>query len=192
MQSQRYFHLYLRAARVESKSEDAVARGWVMLATVLQQRKCYRRSEWLAKEILRRYEFLNLRGVNGILSLVMGTLCETKMDFKSALKWFQKANAQFLGDHNWYYLLYVLYGYARIERRLCHYAQATWYLDLVDQAVTEPEFAFLRSEVALERSRLEQEEQDTMSLLIHGKPGALSPRRPQGMHDGPSSMVLIK
>ncbi len=173
MLAQRHFHRYLRAARQESKSEEAVVRGWAMLAVLLQQRGRSQRSEWLAFQILKRYEALNLRGINGILYLLLGTIEETKKNLRAAMKWYQKANAQFLGDHNWYYLLYVLYGYARIERKRHRYSQARWYLDLIDKAVSNPEFGSLRREVAAERERLAQ---DAVDLLIDSRKGWIKTR----------------
>jgi DNA-binding winged helix-turn-helix (wHTH) protein len=171
--SQRFFHRYLRAARAESKSEELVARGWLIIAIIFQQRGRLKRSLWLANEILRRYEELNLHGINGIAYLLIGTLFEREKDYKTANDWFQKAHGQFMSDHNWYYHLYVLYGYARLARHQQNYSQASWYLDLVDKAITAPEFSLLRQEIAMERARLEQ---NAVDLTVDIRKGIIKTR----------------
>ncbi len=171
--AQRYFHRFLRASRKELKSEEGVVRGWLMLALMSQKRKQFRRALWLIEEILRRYEAKNLRGINGILYLILGTFYEYKQDVKIALSWYQKADIQFLGEHNWYQHLYALYGYARISRIQQDYSKSYWYLDLVDQAVSAPEFSLLRSYIAAERRRLEQ---DAVDLLIDSRKGTVKTR----------------
>lgn len=173
--AQRFFHRYLRAIRKDprqaqygtlSTAEEAIARGWVMMATMLWQRGKARRAQGLAEALLRTYEDKKLRGVNGMLYLVLGTLAERRKDFELALRWFQKAHAAFLGEHNWYYHLYVLYGYARLARLQQNYSQCYWYLDLIDKAASGQEFGLLRREIATERSRLEQ---DAVDLLIDSR-----------------------
>ncbi len=173
--AQRCFHRYLRSVKNKliQKDDMLIARGWVMMAVLLQQRGRLKRSEWLANELLRRYENLSLRGINGIIYLLLGTLAERQKNFRLALQWFQKAYAQFLGDHNWYYHLYAIYGYARIARRQQNYSMAYWYLDLVDKAASTPEFGLLRREIAAERSRLEQ---DAIDLLIDSRKGEVKTR----------------
>lgn len=171
--AQRCFHRFLRAVVADGTSEESIARGWVMLAIILQQRNRLGRSQWLVNELLRRYEKSNFRGVNGILYLLMGTLYERRKDLKSALRWFQKAHGQFLADHNWYYHLYALYGYARIARLQRNYSRAYWYLDLVDKAAGTPEFGLLRKEIIAERTRLEE---DAVDLLIDSRKGVIKTR----------------
>ena len=171
--AQRHFHRYLNAVRFEGKSEESCIRGWVMLAMILQQRGRLRRSLWLAMELLKRYEAKNYRGMNGILYLLLGTLYERQKDFKTAIRWFQKAHGQFLGDHNWYYHLYVLYGYARVARLQQNYSQAYWYLDLLDKVAASPEFGLLRREILAERSRLEE---DAVDLLVDSRKGVVKTR----------------
>jgi len=171
--AQRFFHRYLRAVRGNSVSDESIARGWLMLATVLQQRNRIKKSFWLAHEILRRYEEKSLRGINGILYLLIGTLHERKKDFKAALSWYKKAHVQFLKEHNWYYHLYVLYGYARLARYRQNFAQASWYIDLVENATVSAELGLLRREILNERKKLEQ---DAVDLKIDTRKGLVQTR----------------
>lgn len=173
--AQRHVHRYLRLVRRSPKSvsttqmqlpEEAEARGWVMLTFILWQRNCLRRTLWLAEELLRRYESRKLRGINGMLYLTLGTVAEKQKRYDMALRWFQRAHIAFLSEHNWYYHLYVLYGYARLARLQQNYAQAYLHLDLIDKAASGPEFGLLRREIATERCRLEQ---DAVDLLIDSR-----------------------
>lgn len=173
--AQRYVHRYLRLVRRDPKSvstfqmqfpEEAEARGWVMLTFILWQRNCLRRTLWLAEELLRRYETRKLRGINGMLYLTLGTVAEKQKRYDTSLRWFQRAHIAFLSEHNWYYHLYVLYGYARLARLQKNYAQAYLHLDLIDKAASGPEFGLLRREIATERCRLEQ---DAVDLLIDSR-----------------------
>lgn len=169
--AQKHVHRYLRA--VKNEDDESIARGWVMLATILWQRKRIQRSRWLAEEILRRYEVKYLRGINGMVYLLLGNLSEAEKRPDLAWKWFQKAHTSFLSEHNWYYHLYVIYGYARLNRMQQNYSQAYWHLDLLDKAAAGPEFGLLQREVALERSRLQQ---DAVDLLIDGGRGTIRTR----------------
>lgn len=171
--SQRLFHRYLKGVRRESRSEEAIAKGWIMLATVLQERRRLGRAEWLARELLKRYEFLNLKGINGILCLLLGTLSEYQKQYPQALTWFQKAHGYFIAEHNWYYLLYVLYGYARIDRHLHKYSEAAWNLDLVSKAIAHPEFRNLQRLIAFERQLLEA---DQIDLIVDPDRGIIKTR----------------
>ena len=161
LSAQRYFHRYLRVARAENSSPAMVARGLLVLAILMQQRGLIRRARWMATEILRRYESLNLEfSINGITYLLLGTLYEREQNDETAMVRLQKAHTQFLGDHNWFHHLYVLLAYARIARRKQNYTQARWYLDMVDKAAATSEFGVLRREMEAERLRLEQSSVD--------------------------------
>ena len=179
--AQRHFHRYLRQVRETLKrnpngnafgplisAEEAIARGWTMLAILLWQRGRTERASHLAHELLKRYEGKKVRGTHGMLYLLIGNIAERRRDknLAAALRWYQKAHAAFLGEHNWYYHLYVLYGYARLARLEQNYAQAYWYLDLIDKAASGAEFGLLRREISTERSRLEQ---DAVDLLIDSR-----------------------
>jgi DNA-binding winged helix-turn-helix (wHTH) protein len=153
--------------------EDAEAKGWVMLTMILRWRGRTRRARWLAEQILSWPEASKLRGIRGLTEMTLGSLCEDERDFEGALRWFQRSHASFLGEHNWYYHLYVLYGYARIFRKQQNYPQAYWYLDLLDKATSGCDFGVLRKEIAAERSRLEQ---DAVDLTIDSRHGMIRTR----------------
>lgn len=173
--AQRYVHRYVRLVRANPSAhpDEAEAKGWVMLATLLWARGRVRRSRWLAEQILSWPEGIKLRGIRGLTEMLLGNICEEARDLEDALKWFQRAHASFLGEHNWYYHLYVLYGYARVYRKQQNYSQAYWYLDLLDKATSGCEFGLLKKEIATERSRLEQ---DAVDLLIDSRQGMIKTR----------------
>jgi DNA-binding winged helix-turn-helix (wHTH) protein len=183
--AQRFFHRYLKAVRKDPKNacfsqaltqEELEAKGWMLLAITLGNRGRSRRAQWLAEQILTQYEEKNLRGINGITYLLLGSIAERNKQYDVSLKWFQKAHGSFLGEHNWYYHLYVLYGYARLSRHQQNYAQAYWYLDLMDKAACGPEFGLLRREISAERSRLAD---DAVDLLIDSRKGVIKTRSSQ-------------
>lgn len=172
--AQRHFHHYLRVMKKQIPSnEEGLARGWMMLATVLQQRGRVSRSLWLAQKLLNRYEAKNFRAVNGTLYLLIGLIHERRQELKSAMKWYQKAHGQFLSEHNWYYHLYVIYGYARIARLQKNFTEARWYLELIEKAASTPDFGVLKREIAKEKTRLNQEAVD---LLIDSRKGVIQTR----------------
>jgi len=180
--AQRYFHRYLRAVRLESPNayagtrmthDEAIARGWIMLAITLWQRGRNRRAVWLAEEVLKKFSASEIKGVQGFAFLLLGNVAERQRQFEDATRWYQKAHSTFLAEHNWYYHLYVLYGYARIARMQQNYAQAYWYLELVDRAASGPEFGLLRREIEGERNRLQQ---DAVDLLIDSRKGVVQTR----------------
>jgi tetratricopeptide (TPR) repeat protein len=172
--AQRCFHRYLRAVRSDPESgEEAVAKAWVMLAINLSNRGLTGRAMGLAREILRRYEVRSFRSINGITYLLLGNLFERDRALEESMRWYQRAHASFLGEHNWFYHLYVLYGYARVHRLQRNYSQAYWNLDLLEKAAAAPEFGLLRREIAIERTRLQQ---DAVDLLIDSRKGVVKTR----------------
>ena len=76
--AQRYFHRYLRAVRNEGSDPAQVAKGWTVLTMTLWQRGRLGRAEWLAHEVLRRYEAQSLRGINGIIYLILAIVAERR------------------------------------------------------------------------------------------------------------------
>lgn len=185
--AQRHLHRYLRAIHLEKADEpvetlastsseelapalfsheESVARAWVMLAVVLWQRNRLERSLHLVRVLLSRLESRNLRGVNGMLYHLTGSIYERQRKYEESLRWYQKADAAFLSSHSWYYHLYVLYAYARLARHQRSFSQAYWYLDLIEKAAQSPEFGLLRKEIALEKTRLES---DAVDLLIDSR-----------------------
>jgi DNA-binding winged helix-turn-helix (wHTH) protein len=186
--AQRYFHHYLRAVEEERERfvscdppderrqrelDESYARGWVMMAILLWQRDRLGRSLWLAEALLKRFEALNLHGVNGMLYQLLGGIYEKREEYDLAITWFHRAHAAFLGEHSWYYHLYVLYGYARVARKQRNYPQAQWYLDLIEKAVASPEFGLLRRELDHERRRLAE---DSVDLTVDLREGTVETR----------------
>jgi DNA-binding winged helix-turn-helix (wHTH) protein len=157
--AQRFVHRYVRLVRANPAAhpEEAEAKGWVLLATLLWARGRVRRARWLAEQILSWPEGIRLRSIRGLTEMLLGNISEESRELDEALKWFQRAHASFLGEHNWYYHLYVLYGY----------------LDLLDKATPGTEFGLLKKEIAAERSRLEQ---DAVDLLIDSRQGMIKTR----------------
>lgn len=175
--AQRYFLRFVRAVRSETRGdedkahpflsrEELTAKGWSMISATMIRRNQLERARLLIHVLLERYEEKRYKGINGLLFLQLGIIEERKRSFSEARRHFQKAHACFLGEHNWYYHLYVLYGYARLARFQQNYAEAYWYLELMDKAAEGPEFGALRKEIALERSRLEQ---DAVDMLIDSR-----------------------
>jgi hypothetical protein len=66
--------------------EDAEAKGWVMLATLLRSRGRTRRARWLAEQILSWPEGIRLRSIRGLTEMLLGNLCEDARDLDGALK----------------------------------------------------------------------------------------------------------
>jgi DNA-binding winged helix-turn-helix (wHTH) protein len=167
--ARKWFLRYLREVNKEADSPaktEAVARGWIMLATCAYQRNRFERAYGICQSLLRRYENQNIRGASGMIHLLTGNVLEKRKKYDEALKHFHQADARFLGEHSWYYHLYVLYAYARIARRQQNYTQSYLYLDLIDRATVRAEFGALRKEVAMERERLER---DAVDLLIDSR-----------------------
>jgi DNA-binding winged helix-turn-helix (wHTH) protein len=195
-QAQRLFHRYIRAIRSDPKNAlygeveapaEAIARGWVSLAGVLVLRGSYRRAQWLGEEVLRRWGDAGYRGLAGNIDLLLGDIQERQRDYASAMSWYQKAHSAFLSEHNWFYHLYALYGYARIARHQRSFTQAYWYLDLLDKATGGREFGLLRREIASERSRLEQ---DAVDLLIDSRKGVVKTREGEEISLGKQYVLL--
>ena len=168
-------------------AESNLARGWIMLATVLQQRGRTRRSLWFCKEILRRFDIKNHPGIHGATYLILGTLFEQEKNFKTALFWFHKAHAHCLREHNWFSYLYALYGHARVTRKKQRYSQATEYLDLMDKAASGPEFALLRQGINAERLELKK---NAFDLLVDSRKGIIATRESGELAMGKQFILL--
>jgi DNA-binding winged helix-turn-helix (wHTH) protein len=180
--AQRWFHRYLKEVRQlpdraflpgEPSRAECVARAWVMLAATSHRRGHVKRARFICQSLLPTVEEASFRTIPGVLYLLLGNMDERTRQFERALFWYRKAHSAFLAEHNWYYHLSVLYGYARIARQQRNYAQAYWYLDLMERACSGPEFGLLRREVAAERGRLEQE---TVDLRIDSRKGEIQTR----------------
>jgi len=171
MEAQKAFHQFLRAMRVlpqcvtELASESRslwVARGWVMLATVLNRRGRVRRSELLVNGLIRATSEIRpaFRGISGTLSLLAALHCERKGEFSRSLDFLRQAQENFLAERNWYAHLSVLYGFARLARLMRHFHQAELYLSQLESVCTSSELAAFRAEVERERGRLSEQEVD--------------------------------
>lgn len=183
--ARRQFFRYLRDSRTEEipadsarrlSREDAIARGWAMIAIVSYQKgtkATLKRARWISERLVREFEGRDLRRINGNVQLLLAKLAERRQDLDEALKLFQKAHGWFLSEHNWYYHLHVIYGYARIARVQRNFPLAHWYLDLLDKATSGPGFAVLQNEVKAERTRLEH---DAVDLLIDSQKGSIKTR----------------
>ena len=175
--AQRFVHIYLQALEKETAEHDGVAeaaaKGWTLLAAVFLQKGKYRRARWLAETVLAQVQSSDFRGINGILYMVIATVHERYRNYEDALGWYQKAHGSFLAEHNWYYHLYVLLGYARVYRLQQDYAQAFWHVELVDRAAPGAEFGLLRREVAFEKAKLAQ---DAVDLVIDSRKGVVKTR----------------
>jgi DNA-binding winged helix-turn-helix (wHTH) protein len=169
--AQRYFHRYIRAVSDDPEhAPEGLAKGWLMIAITFSQRNHFRRAEFLGKQILKHYGPKKFRGINGITHLLLGNIAERQKNFELAWDHFKKAQSEFLGEHNWFYHLYVLYGYARLSRLQQNYTQAYWYLDLLVKATEAAEFGLLKSEIQGEIERLKR---SAVDLLIDARKGVV-------------------
>jgi DNA-binding winged helix-turn-helix (wHTH) protein len=182
--SQRFAHEYIVTVEREAKTgvetfgmttQEALARGWSLVATVLFQRGRTLRARWLAQHLLERYKDKEntVKGVIGVASMVMGNVHHRLHQYDQAMEYYQKAHESFLSEHNWYFHLYSLLGYASVHRAQQNYAQAAWYLNLVDKAAPGREFGVLRRVMALERAKVEQ---DAVDLVIDSRKGVIKTR----------------
>jgi DNA-binding winged helix-turn-helix (wHTH) protein len=195
--AQIFFHRYLRSVRREAAEgsripcaihgdpDACIAKGWIALATTLWERGHHARARWVAEEVQRRYG--EIRGILGLCSLLLGNIAERRREYDEALGHFQNAHGAFLGEHNWYYHLYVLYGYARLRRHAQNYAQAYWYLELLDKATQAREFGLLRREILKERGKLEQ---DAVDLLIDSRQAVVRTRESGDISLGKQYVLL--
>lgn len=196
LQSQRYFHRYLKAILKDPKSisyvrdisvEEGVARAWFNLAAVAAQRNLTRRAMLICRTLLARYESREFRSLNGVIYLLIGDLVEREKAYPEAMAWFQKAHSVFLAEHNWYLHLNLLLRYARLARLERNYLQSYWYLDVIERATGAAEFGVLRRETAAERSRLQD---DAVDLLIDRRNATIRTREQEEISLG-KQYVLI-
>lgn len=160
---------------------------WIQVAHNFFEVGKRRRAMRVARLMLSRYEGLGLRGTMGIVYMMEGILAEDAGEVQTAQKWFQKAHVAYLEDRNWFSHLYVLYGYARLERKNRNFTQAYWYLDLMEKAARGPEFGNLLSIIASERKRLEE---DAIDLLIDSRKCQIHTREAKGVSLGKQYVLL--
>lgn len=179
--AQIFAHKYLKAVRdgwdkapeVVLTQKEATARAYLMIAIIFEHRGFFRRAKWLVEQILSHPEYRELPVIRGTCLLTLGKLSEKRKQFDQALEHYQQAHGIYLSSHNWYYHLYLLFAYARISRVQNKYAQAYWYLDLVEKASESGGLGFLQHEVAKERDALKA---DAVDLLIDSKKGIIRTR----------------
>ena len=130
------------------------AQGLLALAVVAHAQGKVGRARYLGEVILNYAERERPRGILASTYLMLCRIAEKGNDLVLAKKWLQKAFAESVSEHNWYDYLYVLYSYAVISRLDQDFAQARFYLDLLEKAVVEEELRNLRQGVAEERVKL--------------------------------------
>ncbi len=185
--AQNHFYQFLRSTRSEmgrsgafrkNPSENWV-KAWLDLAILWLSQGKRRRARWVCHSVMARLREWEQVAVNqgasdsegkltrgaiailrGQFELTLATIFEKNGDEQQALYHLRAAHSIFLGQHHWYYHLYVLYAYARFARLREDREQAFWYLDLLDRATMDPAFGKLRKEVLKERAILESEVDD--------------------------------
>ncbi|MBS1961699.1 MAG: winged helix-turn-helix domain-containing protein [Bdellovibrionales bacterium] len=160
---------------------------WASMAATFMDRKLNRRMETTADELIRKYEDRGYYSEMTTLYIVKGMGAERSRQYEKAREWYQKAHAAVLADRNWYFHLYVLYAYARIERHTRNFAQAYWYLDLIERAAAGPEFGNLRAIVKSEREKLSL---DAVDLLIDSRLCEVRTREKQDLSLGKQYVLL--
>lgn len=159
----------------------------VSIAATLMDRRLHRRMDVMVDQLLARYEGLGFHSEMTTLYIVKGVGAERAKQYEMARSWYQKAHSAVLADRNWYFHLYVLYAYARIERHTRNFVQAYWYLDLISRAASGPEFGNLQLIVKSERERLES---DAVDLLIDSRQCEVRTREKQGLSLGKQYVLL--
>lgn len=169
----RHVKLLRRHLAQDSELLQPLARGYAMLAKVAFNEGKLRRVEVLVRTLLKRYEALKLRSINGIAYLTLGSTKERQREYDEAQSAYQQAHSYFLEEHNWYHHLYVLFGYARVAFAASRRTEVAWTLDLIDRATARnggAEFALIRKDLARWRKALED---DAVDLLIDGDHGLI-------------------
>lgn len=182
--SQVYLRRFLRES---TPGSDAYLKGWVSLAVAQLRRGKISTADQIASMMLARYKDSKVRGVTGMLHLIRGSVAERNKRYDDALGSYHSANASFLGEHHWYYHLYVLFAYARINRLQGNFAQAYQFLGFVSQAVQGAEFGLLRKEIQTERSALEEAAVD---LLIDSDSATIRTRETSEIRLGKQYVLL--
>jgi DNA-binding winged helix-turn-helix (wHTH) protein len=160
---------------------------WASMAATFMDRRLNIRMETTADELIAKYEDRGYYSEMTTLYIVKGVGAERARQYEVAREWYQKAHSAVLADRNWYFHLYVLYAYARIERHVRNFAQAYWYLDLISRAASGPEFGNLREIVASERERLSL---DAVDLLIDSRLCEVRTREKQDLSLGKQYVLL--
>lgn len=190
----RYLHELARAVRPGVAADEDPERdwepelkGWIFIAILFYQRGRRRRARQLVETLLARHQRSVARGFRGYAHLLLAYLEMDERRWAEADRHLTEAYGEFLREHNWYYHLYALYGFAVLARRRRNYAQASWYLDLLEGATRGPEFGLLRADLQAEREKLSDEGVD---LLLDPREGAVRTREQPRIDFGKQFVLL--
>ncbi len=191
--AQKYLFKALRALNIKDPELLATpdlrlfVKIWASIAATFMDLGIDRRAITAVDELIRRYGDREFHSEMTTLYIVKGLGAERAHQFETAREWYQRAHAAVLADRNWYFHLYVLYAYARVERHVRNFAQAYWYLDLISRAASGPEFGNLRQHVAKERERLSL---DAVDLLIDSRKCEVRTRERKDLSLGKQYVLL--
>lgn len=164
-----------------------IGKIWAAIVSTLMDRKLPERMSFAADILIGRFEKLEMHSALTSIYIPKGVRAEESRNFEEARAWYQKAHARVLADRNWYFHLYVLYAYARLERYHRNFAQAYWYLDLISAAVQGEEYGNLQSIVRRERETLEN---DAVDLLIDSRQCEVRTREKRDLSLGKQYVLL--
>src|SRR5690606_244308 len=120
---------YMRRLETLSYSDlRLAAKIWSAIAATLMDRGFSGRMKLAADALIARFEPRELHAEPTTIYITKGVAAERERNFEEARRWYHQAHARVLAARNWYFHLYVLYAYARLERHLRNFAQAYWYL----------------------------------------------------------------
>jgi DNA-binding winged helix-turn-helix (wHTH) protein len=197
-QAQTYIWRALRALRVafggryvfaklSPNDRKLAGKVWAAVAATFMDRDFVERMHFTADALIRRFEPLGLNSQLTTLYIEKGVPAERSGQIEEARQWYQKAHSRALADRNWYFHLYVLYAYARLERHSRNFAQAYLYLELISAAANGPEFGNLQSIVQRERDLLER---DAVDLLIDSRHCEVRTREKKDLSLGKQYVLL--
>lgn len=172
---------------LSARDERLYVKIWAAITATFMDRGLNRRMTVAADALILRYENRGFHSEMTTLYIVKGIGAERARKYELAREWFQKAHSAVLADRNWYFQLYVLYSYARIERHLRNFAQAYWYLDLISRAASGPEFGNLQEKIEIERERLSL---DAVDLLIDSRACEIRTREKKDLSLGKQYVLL--
>ncbi len=160
---------------------------WGAISATLMDRELSRRSMFTGDALIRKFANSPHHAELASFYINKGVGFERARQYETARSWYQKAHASILAARHWYFHLYILYAYARIERHLRNFPQAYWYLDLIAHAANGPDFGNLESIVATERARLAD---DAVDLLIDSRQCEVRTREKKDLTLGKQYVLL--
>jgi DNA-binding winged helix-turn-helix (wHTH) protein len=174
-------------ATLSLQDRKLAGKVWAATGATFMDRNLEDRMHFTADALIRRFEPLELNSQLTTLYIEKGVPAERSGRIEEARQWYQKAHARALADRNWYFHLYVLYAYARLERASRNFAQAYLYLELISAAANGPEFGNLQAIVQRERDLLEQ---DAVDLLIDSRQCEVRTREKKDLSLGKQYVLL--